>query len=134
MRKGKELLEYAAKELIQNHNTKVVEECFDKDYVAHAGNRSYRGHAFIKRYAKELNRALSKLKVINISVLAEDTHSITWQRTLTGTHVTDMRGIPASQQRIKWSEMVVSRFKDNRIVEEWVVSELMGQLLLKAGH
>ncbi len=32
---------------------------------------------------------------------------------------------------IKWTDMVVSRFENDKIAEEWVVSELMGELLLK---
>jgi len=42
-----------------------------------------------------------------------------------------MMGIPASEKKIKWKEMVVSRFEGDKIAEEWVVSELAGQLLLK---
>jgi hypothetical protein len=32
---------------------------------------------------------------------------------------------------IIWEEMVVSRFEEHRIREEWIVSDLVGQLLLK---
>jgi predicted ester cyclase len=42
-----------------------------------------------------------------------------------------MMGIPPSDKKIKWIEMVVTRFEGDRIAEEWVVSELAGQLLLK---
>ena len=42
-----------------------------------------------------------------------------------------MMGIPPSKKKIKWNEMVVSRFEGDKIAEEWVVSELAGQLLLK---
>ena len=42
-----------------------------------------------------------------------------------------MMGIPPSNKTVKWNEMVVSRFEGDKIAEEWIVSELMGQLLLK---
>jgi hypothetical protein len=31
-----------------------------------------------------------------------------------------------------WTQMVVSRFEGESISEEWIVSELMGELLLNA--
>lgn len=42
-----------------------------------------------------------------------------------------MMGIPASNQRVKWQEMIVSRFENDKIVEEWVVSDLAGQLMIR---
>ncbi len=36
-----------------------------------------------------------------------------------------------NEKKLKWNEMVVSRFEGDKIAEEWVVSELAGQLLLK---
>ena len=53
---------------------------------------------------------------------------VVWQRTLRGTHKGSMRGIPPSGKRVKWNEMVVSRFENGKIAEEWVVSELAGKL------
>jgi predicted ester cyclase len=42
-----------------------------------------------------------------------------------------MQGIPPSGKKVKWVDLVVTRFNNERIAEEWVVSELMGELLLK---
>jgi predicted ester cyclase len=42
-----------------------------------------------------------------------------------------MMGIPPSGKKVKWIEMVVTRFKDKKIAEKWVVSELAGELALK---
>jgi len=43
-------------------------------------------------------------------------------------------GIKPSEKIIKWNEIVVSRFDQNKIAEEWVVSELKGELLSKIPH
>ncbi|MFT7489878.1 MAG: putative ester cyclase [Candidatus Promineifilaceae bacterium] len=45
-----------------------------------------------------------------------------------------MQGIPASGKKVTWRDMVVTRFSDDKIGEEWVVSELMGELLLKVSR
>jgi hypothetical protein len=42
-----------------------------------------------------------------------------------------MLGIPTSWQKVTWSEMVVIRFVQ-QFAEKWAVSELAGQLLVKA--
>jgi predicted ester cyclase len=60
----------------------------------------------------------------------ETSDTISWQRTLIGTHKNSLMGIPASLKKVQWNEMVISKFKDNKITEEWVVSELAGVLLL----
>jgi hypothetical protein len=69
--------------------------------------------------------------VLNIEILVEEGNTITWQRTLHGTHKANMMGIPQTGKKIKWNEMVVSRFEGDKIAEEWIVSELAGQLLLR---
>jgi predicted ester cyclase len=42
-----------------------------------------------------------------------------------------MQGIPASNRKVKWTEIVVTRFNGERIAEEWLVSNLAFQLMLK---
>ena len=68
---------------------------------------------------------------MKVEFLINAGNTIAWQRTLHGTHKANMMGIPSSEKKIIWNEMVVSRFEGDKIAEEWVVSELAGQLLLK---
>lgn len=41
------------------------------------------------------------------------------------------QGIPASMKRIKWNDIVVTRFDGDRIAEEWLASNLAFQLMIK---
>ena len=41
------------------------------------------------------------------------------------------QGIPASMKRIKWNDIVVTRFDVDRIAEEWLASNLAFQLMIK---
>ena len=118
-------------ELICQGNLEVIEATFASDYVAHAGEKKYQGHAFIKRFANQLRTAIPNIGIVDIKFLTQDTNTIVWQRTLKGTHRVEMKGIPPSGKTVKWTDMVVSRFENEKIAEEWVVSELMGELLLK---
>lgn len=118
-------------QLIEQGKLDIVEKFFIGDYVAHADGRDYKGHEFIRRFINQLRSALPDITVLNIEAFADAGDTIAWQRTFQGTHKRDMMGIPPSNRKIKWNEMVISRFEDNKIAEEWVVSELAGQLLLK---
>jgi len=121
----------AADELIGGGNLAIIDEAFAADYVAHAGGKEHRGHAFLKRFSKQLRASLPDLRVERVQFLAESGSTITWLRTLRGTHEVALQGIPASGKTVTWDELVVTRFDGEQIAEEWIVSELMGELLLK---
>lgn len=127
----KELIRHAFEELIGRGNLAIIEETFATDYIAHAGEKKYGGHAFIKRFVNQLRNAIPDILVVEVNFLAQDTNTIVWQRTLRGTHKVEMKGIPASGKKVQWIDMLVTRFDKDKIAEDWVVSELMGELLLK---
>lgn len=126
-----EKIRYVIEELIEKGNLGIVEETFATDYVAHAGEKEYSGHSFIRRFAKQIRTAIPDIRVVDVKFLAQDVNTIVWQRTLRGKNEVEMQGIPASGKKVKWVDMVVTRFNNEKIAEEWVVSELMGELLLK---
>ncbi len=130
MNKG-EQIKYAAEQLIGQGNLNIIDTIFTTNYIAHAEDKDYKGHEFIKRFSKQLRSAIPDTSVLNIEILVEEGNTITWQRTLHGTHKANMMGIPQTGKKIKWNEMVVSRFEGDKIAEEWIVSELAGQLLLR---
>ncbi len=126
-----QLIRYAADEFISKGNVDLIPIIFSTDYIAHAGEKSYQGHNFLKRWTKQIHTAIENLQIKNILILSQTEDTITWQRTLTGKHQNALRGIPPSGKIISWSEMVLSRFSKHKIVEEWVVSELAAELMLK---
>ncbi len=132
MEKNKEvIIKYAIGEIIEKGNLRIVDETFATDYVVHAGDKEYSGHSFIKRFVNQLRTAILDLRVVEVKFLAQDADTIVWQRTLEGTYKVEMQGIPPSGKNLKWVEMVVSRFENEIIAEEWVVSELMGELVIR---
>ncbi|MEM7331859.1 MAG: ester cyclase [Chloroflexota bacterium] len=128
----KETIRYLMSELIEQGNSEIIEEIFSAEYVAHAGEKEYSGFAFLKRFANQLRKTFPDMRAVNLKFLAQDGDTIVWQRTLKGTHKIKMQGIPPSGKKLTWVEMVATRFEDEKIAEEWFVSELMGQMLLKA--
>lgn len=70
-------------------------------------------------------------EVFSSEYLAHVDDTVTWQRTLRGTHKNAMLGIPPSGKRVEWKDMLHTRFDGDQIAEEWAVSELAGDLMLK---
>ena len=62
-------------------------------------------------------------------VLVEADDRVAWQRIHRGTHTASFAGIPASGRELVWRDMIVSRFEDARIAEEWAISDLAERML-----
>ncbi len=128
---NEERVRFANDEILGKGNLGVVDEIFATDYVVHAGGKDYKGPEFVRRFAKLLRSAIPDLRVVEVALLIQAGDTIVWQRTLSGTHEAEMMGIPPSGQKVNWNDMVVTRFAGEKIAEEWTVSDLAGQLLLK---
>ena len=101
-------IRYANEELLAG-NLDVIAEVFSNDYVAH-GDRDNRGHQFLRRFAKQPRTALTNIKIEEITALTKAGVTIVWRHKLSGKHEADLRGIPPSGRKVKWTDMVVSRF------------------------
>jgi predicted ester cyclase len=124
----------ALEQLFEIGNIEIVESIFSENYIAHHGDKTKSGQDFIKKFTKQLRKALPDLKIIKVEFLNQTSNMVTWQRSFSGTHAASMKAIPPSHKKIKWHEIVVSRFEDDKIVEEWLVSDLAFQMMLKVGR
>ncbi len=116
--------------LFADRNIGQIPDCFTSDYIAHvSGDKSACGYDIIRKHLQALHRAFPKLDY-KIDVLIEYEDRIAWQRTFSGVQEAAYLGFPASGKIIIWSDMVVSRFKDGLIAEEWFVTDLAEKLLL----
>ncbi len=127
---NEERIRFASTELLGKGNLDVVDEVFATHYVAHAGGKDFKGHAFIRQFVGQLRAAIPNLHVVEVASLLQADDMIAWQRTLCGTHTADMMGIPPTGRKVEWREMLLTRFDGEKIAEDWVVSELAGQLML----
>lgn len=129
MNREKQIL-YAAEQLFEQANVGIIETVFASDYVVHDGDKTHKGHKFIKQFINQLRLAIPDIKISRIDILSQTENIITWQRTFSGTHKRIFRAIPASFKKVRWNEIVVTRFEGAYIAEEWIVSSLAFQLLL----
>ncbi len=75
-----------------------------------------------------LREAFPDLQV-EVEVLATEGNRVVWLRTSRGTHEGSFMGVSASGRQLVWQDIVVTRFEDGVIAEEWGESGLAGLLL-----
>jgi len=124
-------LEYIAEQLFVQGKIEIVDTVFHENYVAHEGDKAFTGQKFVKQYIRKLRLAIPDIKILKIEVLSQNENTISWQRSYSGTHKAGMQGIPASGKKVKWNEIVVTRFEGEKIAEDWLVSNLAFQLMIK---
>ncbi len=117
-------LRTANDELLNKGNAAYARDAFAASYVGHSGGGEVRGGPeLIEGFVAELRKAFPDLRT-EIQILAKDGDRITWLRTHRGTHQADFMGVPASGRTITWETMIVTRFEDGKVAEEWGVSDL----------
>ena len=117
--------------LLERGDADAIPRFFAPSYVVHGTGRDARGHAMIRRFLGEVRGAFHELRV-TVEVLATDGDCVAWQRTCRATHGGDFKGFPATGRAVAWRDMLVSRFEDGLIAEEWAVSDLAEHLLRAA--
>ena len=115
-------------ELLEQGNAAAAAEYFVPGYVVHLTGQDLRGLQFVQGFVEQVRKAFHDLRV-EVEVLASAGDRLAWQRTLRATHKTAFRGFPATGRKIVWRDMIVSRFEDGKIAEEWAVSDLAEHLL-----
>ena len=118
----------ANEELLDKGNAGAAAEFFAPTYVVHLTDQDLRGPQVVKGFVNELRRAFPDLRV-EVDVLVSEGNRVAWQRTHRATHQADFKGFPASGRTILWRDMVVTRFEDGMIAEEWAISDLAERLL-----
>jgi steroid delta-isomerase-like uncharacterized protein len=106
----------------------AIDEFFTADYVAHGTDQQMAGHGAIRRFVRELRQGFPDLEV-ELEILLKTNDRVAWQRRLEGSHRGNFRGFPATGRRVVWRDVVVSRFRDGRIAEDWVSTDIVERLL-----
>jgi predicted ester cyclase len=125
-----ELIRKRVKQLFEQGDVEIVDSSFVEGYVAHDGDKKHSGQKFVKQFIGKLRLAIPDLKIEKIEFLSQTEETLTWQRSFSGTHKVELQGIPASMKKVKWNEIVVTRFEGEKIAEDWLVSNLALQLMI----
>jgi len=116
--------------LIAKGDLDAVAEFFTPDYVAHLTDEDMTGgHGAIRKVLTMYRHAFPDMQV-EVEIFVEHKDQVAWQRTLRATHKGDFKGFPATGHPIVWRDMVISRFREGLIAEDWFITDLAERLLL----
>lgn len=126
---AKEQIVSATSALFRDGQVEAISKYFAPDYVVHTADQDLRGGPKLIRSVVELYRGAFPDLAVDVQFFLESADTVSWRRTMRATHTGAFKGFPATGLPIVWREMVVSRFRNSLIVEEWVVTDLAERLL-----
>jgi steroid delta-isomerase-like uncharacterized protein len=107
-------------EAINGGNLAVVDELAHPGYVYRNPSEELRGAEAVKGLFAAYRTGFPDFHV-HVDERVADDERIIQAFTLTGTHLGEFMGIPATGKAIEVHGFVLSRFADGKIVEEWEV-------------
>lgn len=122
----REVIRTWVEEVINKGNLSALDEIAHPEYVYRSPDEELHGVNAIKDFFAMFRSAFPDLYLQIDDLVLEGDKSVNCF-TLTGTHEGDFMGIAATGNPVKVHGMVLSRFKDGKIIEEW---EVMDQLAL----
>lgn len=127
---AKDLILSATSALFCDGQLEAIGEHFAPDYLVHITDQDLRGGPELIRSVVELYRGAFPDLAVEVQFFLASADTVSWQRTMRATQTGAFKGFPATGQPMVWREMVVSRFSNSLIAEEWVVTDLAERLLL----
>ena len=107
-------------EVINNGNFSAVSEVIHLDYVYRSPDQEIHGSEGLKALIASYRAAFPDLNV-NIDDLVADDYKVVISFILTGTHKGDLMGIAATDKPVKIQGMLIGRFEEGKIIEEWEI-------------
>ena len=111
-----ELTRVFIEEAFNKGNLPILDKIVHPDYLYRSPDSEINGVAELKAFISDFRKGFPDLNLaIDQQIINRDKACTCF--TLTGTHMEAFMGIPATKQQVKVHGIVVSRFKDNKIVE-----------------
>ena len=111
-------------EVINNGDFSVLTELVEPDYIYRSPDQELEGPEALKGLLAAYRVAFPDLNV-SIDDLVNGGEKVAVSITLTGTHQGDLMGIPATGRPVNLQGMILSNFRDGRIVEEFEVLDML---------
>jgi len=119
----------ANEEILNQGNMGYAREIFPSNYVNHGPDGAViAGPESIVKFVTNLREAFPDLKV-EVEIIAVDGDKVAWTRTHNGTHKKEFMGIQASNKPIKWTSVIITRYENGKIAEEWGTDNIVERML-----
>jgi len=124
---NKNLVRRAHNEIWSKGDTSLVNELYDKNYIAHWVSGGDTGIEDFKKMIIKSRTAFPDLKEEIIHIVAEDNFVVT-HFTSSGTMTGSLNGIPPTGKKGNRPEIAVHKILNGKIVEQWTVADLLSLL------
>lgn len=112
-------------EMESKGNLSIADETFASDFVNHTPFGENHGPQGAKQFVKMLRSAFPDLHATVEDQVAEG-DKVATRFTARGTHKGELNGIPASGNTMEISGIVISRFANGKIIEQWGNPDVFG--------
>lgn len=113
-------------EVLNKGNLSVLDEVIHEDYLYQSPADSIEGIDDLRAFVQAFRTAFPDLH-INVNDQIAEGGKVSTRITMTGTHQGDFLGLPETGEKVHVQGVILSRFQDGLILEEW---ELLDQLTL----
>ena len=107
-------------EAFNKGNLSILEKVIHTEYQYLSPDSQLKGIGQLTNFIKAFRKAFPDLNLQIDDLIVSNDRSCT-AFTLRGTHEDDFMGVPATQKSVEVRGMVMSRFKDNKISEDWEI-------------
>lgn len=114
-------------EAFNKGNLSILEDVIHPEYHFSSPDSHLKGIGQLAEFIQSFRTAFPDLNLQIDDLFTSHDRSCT-AFTLRGTHKGDFMGIPATHKSVEVRGMVMSRFKDNKIAEEWEILDNLGFL------
>ena len=114
-------------EIESQGNLAVADEIFASDFVHRTPLGENHGPEGAKQFVSMLRRAFPDLHSTVEDQISDD-DKVATRFTARGTHRGELQGIPASGKMMEITGIVISRFANGKIVEQWGNPDLLGMM------
>jgi predicted ester cyclase len=113
------------------HNVDGIDHLFAKNFAHHFPPPLRAGLDGLKDVGRMMNHAFPDVVVTEHDLIANET-TVVERSSAIATHKGVFNGTPATNKRIRWTEIHIYRFVDGKIEEHWVEMSML-QLLQQIG-
>jgi steroid delta-isomerase-like uncharacterized protein len=110
-----------------NGDLAIADEVYSPDYLLHDPARPIHGTEALKQFVATFLTGFPDIHVTIEDMIAEG-DKVVWRYTVRGTHKGEFMGIAPTGKSITLTGILISRFADDKVVEDWNNYDALGML------
>lgn len=115
-------------EMFNQKNIDVIDELFASNYIYHGPQgKEFIGTESLKKFISHFLEAFPDLH-LEVEDLVAEGNKVASRVTIMGTHKGDLQGIPPTGKEVSTTIILITRFSEGKVAEDWESSDDLGLL------